>query len=154
MMRVRGPRKLIETTQGAGLLIGARDDGLEQAVRSIRLGGEIRIDRARSARELRRLLVPSGLLPHEVDDLAVKIVVLDDDLDTEEGALGLIRELVALRPSLKVIWVTGSLDRNREIEARRLGVYYIVPRPLEPTLLSRVITKAVEHETTRVRKTG
>lgn len=153
-MRERGHRKQAEIQQSTTLLVAARSDELETALRSIRLGGEVRIDRARTSRELRRLLVPKDLLPHEVDNSSVKIVVMDDDLDIEEGSFGLMRELMALRPGLKVIWVSDRLDRNREFEARRLGVYYIIPRPLELTLLSRVVTKAVEHETTRIRKTG
>lgn len=153
-MSAKGHRKVLEVRQFATLLVAARSDDLEAAVRSIRLGGEVRVDRARTGRELRRLLVPSDLLPHEVDDAAVKIVVMGDDLDIEEGSFGLLQELMQLRPGLKVIWVSDRLDRNREIEARRLGVYYIIPRPLEMTLLSRVVTKAVEHETTRIRKTG
>jgi DNA-binding NtrC family response regulator len=151
MRRENGTRLFGEST--ATLLVAAQKDDLEAAVRSIRLGGEVRVDRARSSRELRRLMAPSDMLPHEADDATVKIVVLDDDLDnTGAEGMGLMQELLALRPGLKLIWVTARLDMAREIEARRLGVYYILRHPVEPTLLERVITKAVEHETTRVRR--
>ena len=64
----------------------------------------------------------------------------------------LISRLLSIRPGLKVIWVVDRLDLGREIEARRRGIFFIISRPLEPTLMSRVIAKAVEHETTRLKR--
>lgn len=135
------------------VLVASKDDDLERIVRSIRPGRQNRVDRARSCRELRRLMAPSKISAHEADDTTIKIVVLDDDLDMG-GGLGLIREILGLRPSLRVIWVARQLDRGREFEARRAGVYYIIPHPLEPTLMERVIGKAVDHEAIQIRKTG
>lgn len=129
------------------LMVASRTDELERIVRSGGLGSDIRLERICSAEELLERLAPPDRLPHETDDFSVLAVVVDDDI--EGGGNGFLAELLARRPALKLIWVAGRLDPRREVEVRRLGVFYIISRPVEPTLLARVIAKAVEHETTR-----
>ena len=129
----------------------SENDKLAETVRAAGLSERIRIERLGSVPEMRHRLLNYAQPPHEVDLSNASIVVLDDDIYME-GRPALLPELAALRPGLKLIWVADRLDRGREIEARRLGIYFILSRPLEPTLLSRVIETAVEHETTRVRR--
>lgn len=129
--------------RGATVLVAARDDGLEEVIRAARPEGRYRVDRARSVRELERLLALNG-----ADGKGRMVVVLDDDLDEAAGP-GLVRELLAANPGLKILWVPAHLSNLIEFEVRRLGVFYILPRPVEPSLLTRLVSKAAEHMTRR-----
>ena len=147
------PKTSKKTRARASLLVAARTDQLQAKLAQVDLPDQLRIRRARSPSELIDMLAPADRLPHESDDSSVQVVLLDDDFYAkEEDGSSLITRLLSIRPGLKVIWVTDQLDPAREIKARRLGVYFIISRPLEPTLLSRVIKATVEHETTRVHR--
>lgn len=133
------------------IMVAARNDELEATIRSLNIGIRVRVDRARTEREMLRLLDAKHQFPPEDDASGVRIVVLCDDLDTIKNGSDLVREPLALRPGLKVIWITDRLDGEREIEARRIGVYYMMQNPPDRSLLERVITKAVEHEIERLK---
>ena len=71
-------------------------------------------------------------------DLVLSDVVLPDGTGPE-----LIRELLALKPKLKVIFISGFLDEKAEKEIIETKGYKFLPKPFELTTLLATISEAL-----------
>jgi hypothetical protein len=72
-------------------------------------------------------------------------VVLFEGKGDISGPLRLLAEF----PGVKVILITPPVTPEEEIALRQGGVLYLLQKPIEETLLQRVLTQAIEHETSR-----
>ena len=132
------------------LVVATRDDSMVAALRALNGELDLDLDIVNSKRELLGRLSPRNGLPHEGDAGWIKILLLDDDLGDARGR-ELIRPLREVRSDLKIIFTTSRPTPNLEVEVRREGVHFFLPKPIEPGNLKKIVTKAVEHESTRNR---
>lgn len=137
--------------RGATVVVACRDDGLALKVRQLNVGPHVTWIHARTSREVEDVLIPRDRLPHEADDGHVQVLVLSQDVDVSSTG-EFVGELLRRRPSLKIIFIARHLEPGAELLVRQQGVYFVTAEPVEPTLLERVLTKALEHETTRLKK--
>lgn len=137
--------------RGATIIVASRDDFLAQRVLQLNVGPHVTWVHARTSREVEDVLIPRNRLPHEVDDSLVQVLVLSQDVDVSSTG-EFVGELLRRRPNLKIIFIARHLEPGAELLVRQQGVYFVTAEPVEPTLLERVLTKAVEHETTRLKK--
>ncbi|MFT4627358.1 MAG: DNA-binding NtrC family response regulator [Myxococcota bacterium] len=73
------------------------------------------------------------------------IVLLDLMLppdSTAAAGVGLLRELLAVRPTTKVIVLTGSGDRRIAVDAIRHGAFDFLHKPVDPDVLAVVLQRA------------
>lgn len=74
------------------------------------------------------------------------VVTLDLGLPPDPGGVSegfaLLREILQLAPTTKVIVVTGHDDRNNAIQAVGMGAYDFYEKPVEPEILNLVVTRA------------
>lgn len=132
------------------LLVASRDGALIDAARS--LNGELQLDVAvvSRGRELLSKMCPDDVLPHEGEMGSVRIVLLDDELSDGKGRV-LLRALRKARPDLKILFTAAEPSAKLEVEVRREGAYFYLPKPVNLEILKKVVAKAVEHESTRNR---
>ncbi len=138
--------------KGATVIVATRDEKLARIVEHLNIGPHVTWVHARTSREVEDHLVPRDRLPHEVDESHAHVLVMSQDIDVSSTG-EFIGELLRRRPSLKIIFIARHLEPGAEFLVRQQGVYFVTAEPVEPTLLERVLTKAVEHETTRLKKT-
>lgn len=139
------------TVNRATIIVATRDDTLSKRVQHLNIGPHIVWVHARTTREVEDHLFPRDRLPHEVDDSLAHVLVLSQDIDVSSTG-EFIGQLLRRRPNLKIIFIARRLEPGAELLVRQQGVYFVTAEPVEPTLLERVLTKAVEHETTRIKK--
>jgi DNA-binding NtrC family response regulator len=132
------------------LVVATRDARLVQALRSMQGELDLNLDVVAKRRELLERLAPPDGLPHEGEGGWVRIVLLDDDLADGEGK-SLLPRLRAMHGDLKVIFTADHSNPRLEVEVRREGVHFFLPKPIDTDLLRKIIAKAVEHESTRNR---
>lgn len=77
----------------------------------------------------------------------IRIVVLDlglppDPNGATEG-LATLEEILAIRPSTKIIVSSGNEDRVNAVEAIRLGAYDFYPKPVDIEVLKLIIGRAM-----------
>ena len=53
-------------------------------------------------------------------------------------------------PRLKIIYVAQAPDPAVEVRVRQAGVHCVMDKPIEATLLEKLLRKTREHETTRI----
>ena len=123
------------------LLAATRDDQVVEMLRGLKVRGIRRIEIVPSAERLVKRIPPGS------DDGVIRIILLDDELEDRKGR-DLIAELHQRRRNLKIVFMAAEPDEALEVAIRREGVYFFTGKPLEATLLRRVVEKAVEHETT------
>jgi DNA-binding NtrC family response regulator len=85
-------------------------------------------------------------------DSEISVVITDVRMPGLDG-YGLIRqmkhELVRKGRSPQFIVVTGHAGMEEEMEARRLGVFAFIPKPVQPRDLLRVTRAALEQNKSR-----
>ena len=83
------------------------------------------------------------------DAPSIKIALVDDDLQDMCGhqLVPLIRDQY---PDLKIIYMTNGTDPEIEVRVRQAGVHCVVDKPIEATLLEKLLRKTWDHETTRI----
>jgi FixJ family two-component response regulator len=121
-----------------GTMVAAtRDEDFVARLRSRGMG----VDHAASGRELLDLLQESG---------GGTVILLDDDLPDVRGSslLGRIRELDS---NVKIVFTVEDFDVELEMEVRREGIHFFLPKPVEWSILERVLSRVVEKETTKTR---
>lgn len=130
------------------IVVATRDDALVSVVRGINADFEMDVDVVSRGQEVLRRLGPGDALPHEMESGWIKILILDEDLVDGKGRtmLPFIRET---RPDLKVIFTARVYSPALEVEVRREGAYFFLPKPVSAMILHKVVAKAVEHESTR-----
>lgn len=122
----------------SGTLVAAtRDEDFVARLRGRGMG----VDHAASGRELLDLLQENG---------GGTVIVLDDDLPDVRGSslLGRIRELDS---NVKIVFTVEDFDVELEMEVRREGIHFFLPKPVEWSILERVLSRVVEKETTKTR---
>ena len=72
-------------------------------------------------------------------------LVLTDMLMPRMTGLELTREVLALRPELPVIMVTGHSDGMDPLLARRRGLRDLILKPVRPDQLQQAVRKALDH---------
>ena len=132
------------------LLVASRDDRLSATVRGLNGSLEMEVDVVAQGRDLISKIAVPGLLPHEGDGGSIRLLLLDDDLVDGRGRT-LLRYIHSVRPDLKVIFTAGGGAQSVEVEVRREGVYFFLPKPVSMEILRKVVAKAIEHESTRNR---
>ena len=122
----------------SGTMVAATRD--EDVVARLR-GRGMGVDHAASGRELLDLLQESG---------GGAVILLDDDLPDVRGSslLGRIRELDS---NVKIVFTVEDFDVELEMEVRREGIHFFLPKPVEWSILERVLSRVVEKETTKTR---
>ena len=80
----------------------------------------------------------------------VRMLLLDEDLPDISGS-SLLVHLRDMDPALKVIFMARQASPALEMQARQEGVLFFLHKPVDPAILSNVIKRAVEHETSRRR---
>lgn len=75
-----------------------------------------------------------------------KVVTLDLGLPplpqgVEEG-LGVLKEIMAIAPSTKVVMVTGHVEKEVAIQAIHSGAYDYCMKPIDPTSLQLIVARA------------
>ncbi|GEM_PF-5077680 len=120
------------------LLLASRDEELVSRIRglngSLPLGVEA-VDRGEEA------LARIG---------DARLLMLDDDLADLRGR-SLIRTIRSARPDLKIVFTASDVSQDLEVEVRRSGAYFYLPKPVSLEIFRKVAAKAVEHESTRNR---
>lgn len=120
------------TALGHGTIVAAtRDEELIAALRS--LDGDIEIE-----------LVPSADdVFAKVSDGGIKIVLVDGDA-------AMLARIRRERPEVKTIVAAAP---ENEVEIRRQGAYYFLPKPVDGGILAKVVAKAIAHESSRMQVT-
>ncbi|MHC4606770.1 MAG: response regulator [Planctomycetota bacterium] len=98
-------------------------------------------------KELMKKIVPNGMLPHEGEAAAIRIVLIDDDLEDGTGR-DFVRDVRQIRGALKIIFVAREPDESLEVRMRQEGVHFFLVKPVDEGLLGRILDKAIEHEST------
>ena len=74
------------------------------------------------------------------------VVLLDLGLPPDPGGvsegLATLKEILSLSPETKIIVVTGDNDRANAIKAIGLGAYDFYQKPVDPDILSLIVTRA------------
>jgi two-component system NtrC family response regulator len=74
------------------------------------------------------------------------VVLLDLGLPPDPGGvsegLATLKEVLSLAPETKVIVVTGDNDRSNAIKAIALGAYDFYQKPVDPDILTLIVTRA------------
>lgn len=130
------------------IVVATRDDALIAVVRELNAEFDMDVDVVSRGHEVLRRLGPGDALPHECESGWIKIMILDEDLVDGKGRtlLPFIRET---RPDLKVIFTAKGATPALEVEVRREGAYFFLPKPVSEMILRKLLAKAVEHESTR-----
>ena len=104
------------------------------------------VRRCRSGREIFAALRRPG---DEVDVSSIKIALIDDDLQDMSGhqLVPLIRDQ---DPDLKIVYMAQTLDPEVEVRVRQAGVHCMMDKPIEATLLEKLLRKMRDNETTRI----
>ena len=94
--------------------------------------------------------VPSGqgLLDRLQVPGSVSVLLLDNDLLDVQGTslVGRIRELDS---NVKIIFTVGEFDPELEMEVRREGIHFFLPKPVEWSILEKVLSRVTEKDTDR-----
>jgi DNA-binding NtrC family response regulator len=80
-----------------------------------------------------------------IDDNSVVADLLVCDISLRRGpdGVGLIREAMARRPSMKVVVVTGSAyDQDLVAKLKEMGVADIVPKPVDQVRIGQAVAQA------------
>lgn len=86
-------------------------------------------------------IVPAGEdVFAKVADGGITILLMDGDVE-------MLRRVRGERPDLKTIVAAPPED---EVEIRRQGAYYYLPKPVDGGILAKVVAKAIEHESSRM----
>ncbi len=123
------------------ILEATRDDQVVEMISGLKVRGIRRIEIVPSAERLVKRIPPGS------DNGVIRIILLDDELEDRKGR-DLIAELHRRRRNMKIVFMAADPDEALEVAIRREGVYFFTGKPLEATLLRRVVEKAVQHETT------
>ena len=52
---------------------------------------------------------------------------------------------------MKIVFTVEDFDVELEMEVRREGIHFFLPKPVEWSILERVLSRVVEKETTKTR---
>lgn len=130
-----------------GLLLLVTRDRQTQAVCEM-VGTLVGFD-VRSVTGGRDLLALLRRLKGGPEPASIKIALVDDDLEDMTG-YQLIPLMRDQHPDLRIIYTTQTVDPEVELRVRRVGVHCVIDKPVEATLLEKVLRKTVDHETTRM----
>ncbi len=111
------------------VVVATRDEELIAALRS--LDGDVEIE----------IVSPEADVFSKVADGGVKILLMEGDVE-------MLKRVREARPDLKTI---VAAEPENEVEIRRQGAYYFLPKPVDGGILAKVVAKAIEHETSRMR---
>ncbi|MCP9452263.1 MAG: PEP-CTERM-box response regulator transcription factor [Nitrospira sp.] len=83
----------------------------------------------------------------KVQQVMPRLVLLDlglpPDVDGATEGMALLREILQITPSTKVIVITGNSDRARAIEAIQSGAYDFIEKPVQLDILKVVLQRAL-----------
>lgn len=87
----------------------------------------------------------------EPEELLIKLahgrtpgVVISDLNMPKMNGLDLAKKVRRLNPSIRVILLSGSMDRETSIQACNIGVFSIIEKPINPKLLINTVKRAME----------
>lgn len=79
----------------------------------------------------------------------VTVVVMDEDLGDTRGDV-LLKRLAMEYPESKFIFLMDRPTVEMEAKVRGSGAYFFLAKPIVNAVMARIVTKAFEHETTRI----
>ena len=125
------------------LLVATRDEGVRDALDGLESRLHLSAGIVDSGRELLDRLQEGVWEPE-----GVKLILLDDDLPDVAGR-SLVCRIREIDPDRKILFVAGEVVPAMEIGVRREGIFFFFHKPLDRDLLSRVLARALEHESSR-----
>lgn len=120
----------------ATILVADADATAVAAIRGLDIGCPVEVEVAPSARACLS----------RVRENHVRVLVLDADLP-DGPAEWVLAQVRKAKPSLHVIYTAAHPTDEVELRARRLGILYFAPKPLDGPTLARVLKSAIDHDT-------
>ncbi|MCA9652830.1 MAG: sigma-54-dependent Fis family transcriptional regulator [Myxococcales bacterium] len=80
-----------------------------------------------------------------LEDPELDAVLTDLEMEGMSG-IELCRRVEATRPGLPVVVVTGHVSVDTAVAALRAGAYDFITKPIDPKLLTPVVSRAVRHQ--------
>lgn len=120
----------------ATILVADADATAVASIRSMDLGRLVEVETVVSGRACMA----------RIRENHVRVLVLDADLPDgpSEWVLAQVRQA---KPSLHVIYTAAHPTDEVELKARRMGILYFAPKPLDASTVARVLKSAIEHDT-------
>jgi len=83
----------------------------------------------------------------------IGVVVIDENLPDLSG-LKLVSLLKKMKPEVEIIFTTDCHDPQKEIDARLAGILYYGVKPVDWTLLSQIIERALSKQNKNLQLSG
>lgn len=86
---------------------------------------------------------PENLVLRVAEGDQPRVVISDVNMPQMKG-VDLAEKLHRLNPSIRVILLSGAVDKDLSIQACNMGVFSIIEKPINPQVLIETVKRAVE----------
>jgi len=125
--------------KGASLLIVDDDHELCDALQETISGWGIKA----------KTMTKPSRVPDHLKDTSYNVVLLDIVMPEKSG-FDLIPAISTLCPETKIVIMTGHADKEKAIKAVRLGVFDFLEKPMDMTVLSHAVKRALDVQKTEL----